>query len=168
MRKKYWDSPFIGLAAIFLIVAAVVGIALAAGDETKPKQIAQSTTPCGHYRKDVSVKINQHTFNTELAKTSQEFAKGLGGRTCILDNQAMLFSFRQSGHYAFWMKDMKFPIDIVWIGSDHRVAGLEIDVKPSTYPDKFINRDNLAQYVLEIKGNLSKDLHIDLGTPVTF
>ncbi len=66
------------------------------------------------------------------------------------------------------MKDMKFPIDIAWISPDKKVVGLEIDVEPSTYPDSFVNKDQPAQYVLELKANRSKTLNINLGTPVKF
>jgi uncharacterized membrane protein (UPF0127 family) len=66
------------------------------------------------------------------------------------------------------MKDMHFPIDIIWIGADYKVAAMEINVSPKTYPDSFVNRDKLAQYVLEIKANRSKSLGIDIGTPVNF
>jgi uncharacterized membrane protein (UPF0127 family) len=62
---------------------------------------------------------------------------------------------------------MKFPIDIIWIGADYKVAAVEIDEKPSTYPDKFVNQKP-AQYVLEVKANTSKQLKIEIGTPVTF
>ncbi len=160
-----WVIP----TAVAVIVIIAVTIALIVG-ETKPQthKNNQVSSACGPYRKDVVIHINGQSFDTEIAKSSTEFAKGLGGRPCILSDQAMLFSFRQPGHYAFWMKDVKFPIDIVWISSDHKVAGVEIDVQPSSYPDKFVNRDNLAQYVMEVKANRAKDLHIDIGTPVQF
>jgi uncharacterized membrane protein (UPF0127 family) len=80
----------------------------------------------------------------------------------------MLFQFSKPGQLWIWMKDMKFPIDIVWIAPNHTVVGIEQDVQPSTYPDKFVNRDRPAQYVLELKANRSKELNINLGTPVSF
>lgn len=79
----------------------------------------------------------------------------------------MLFAFSQSGQYAFWMKDMKFPIDILWLNTAHRVVYQQTDVQPSTYPSRYMNQQP-AQYVLEIKANLSRALHIELGTPAGF
>lgn len=127
-----------------------------------------TSSACGPYRNDKTVQISTIKFKAEVADTSNQQQQGLGGRPCILPNQAMLFEFAKPSHYSFWMKDMKFPIDIIWIGPDHKVAGLEVDVKPSTYPDRFVNKDRLAQYVLEIQANRSKDLNIRLGTPVNF
>lgn len=126
------------------------------------------TSACGLYRNDKTVQIGSAKFEAEVADTANQQEKGLGRRPCIGENQAMLFEFSKPSHYAFWMKDMKFPIDIVWISPDHRVADLNVDVQPSTYPNSFINKDHLAQYVLEIKANRSKSLSITLGTPVNF
>jgi uncharacterized membrane protein (UPF0127 family) len=159
--------PFLiaGLAVILIVIAAVV-----TGDEkAKPKTQHNSApvTACGPYRTDVVVRIKGEAFDTEIAKNAQEFAKGLGGRPCILPNQAMLFPFTKEGHYAFWMKDMKFPIDVIWINAAHKVAAIEIDFQPSTYPERRGNQQP-AQYVLEVKANRTKELNIDLGTPVAF
>lgn len=71
-----------------------------------------------------------------------------------------------------WMKDMKFPIDIIWISPEHKVVAVERDVEPSTYFSKnpfFINdKDHIAQYIIEMKANRSTELGIGLGTPINF
>jgi len=137
--------------------------------ETKPQsKNTAAVSVCGPYRNDKTVTINGQQIQAEIASSATERQKGLSGRPCILPNQAMLFTFSQPGHYSFWMKDMKFPIDIAWISPDKKVVGLEIDVEPSTYPDSFVNKDQPAQYVLELKANRSKTLNINLGTPVKF
>jgi len=134
--------------------------------------VATPQTACGPYRSDVKFTIARQKFNVEIAKTTPEFSKGLGGRPCILPNQAMLFAFAKQGQYRFWMKGMNFPIDIIWINSAHRVAALEVDVEPSTYHSSapYFENDpqHLAQYVLELKANESKKLNLKLGSPVTF
>jgi uncharacterized membrane protein (UPF0127 family) len=159
---------------IAIAIVIVVVVALVVG-ESKPKSSAkpktQASTSCGPYRDDVNVRIGERVFKTELAKTASEQAKGLGGRPCIGPNQAMLFAFSKPGQYRFWMKDMKFPIDILWIDSAKRVVAQEIDVEPSTYhsSNPFFENDpnHLAQFVLEVEANTSTNLHITLGTPVT-
>jgi uncharacterized membrane protein (UPF0127 family) len=137
-------------------------------DEPKPKAAKAPTSACGPYRNDGNVVINGQKIDIEATKTSAEFEKGLAGRPCILPNQGMFFAFSKPGQYPFWMKGMKFPIDIVWIGADHKVAAVEVDEQPSTYPaSKFVNKLP-AQYVLELKANRSKELHMKIGTPVQF
>lgn len=130
---------------------------------------APSNTPgpkCGPYRNDKTVTIGSAKIKAEVVQTPAELEKGLGGRPCIESNQAMLFIFDKPSHYAIWMKDMRFPIDIVWISSDHKAVGLEIDVLPSTYPDRFVNKDNPALYVLELQANRAKELNVSLGTRI--
>jgi uncharacterized membrane protein (UPF0127 family) len=154
-----------------VLLAIVAGALLIGGGEPKSKpKVADNTvqTACGPYRNDKAVTIGSTDIKAEVPKNSTEFAKGLGGRPCILPDQGMLFAFAKPGHYAFWMKDMKFPIDIIWIGADHKVAAMEINESPSTYPDKFINKDRLAQYVLELKANRSTELGLTLGSVVNF
>jgi uncharacterized membrane protein (UPF0127 family) len=162
LPKKY----LLSLIAGFFVIA-IVAIALIASPEKQNNKVSQSTNPCGIYRHDAKVAINGKTFDVEMPKDHNDFTKGLAGRPCITDTEGMLFRFTKPGQYPFWMKGMNFPIDIIWIGSDYRVAAVEVDEMPSTYPDKFVNKKP-AQYVLEIKANLSKRLKIQIGTPVTF
>ncbi|HET7827794.1 MAG TPA: DUF192 domain-containing protein [Candidatus Saccharimonadales bacterium] len=148
-----------GLAGV---VAVVV---LSAGQPSQPKKVAD----CGKYRIDRVVTINSNAFNTEVASSAAEFEKGLAGRPCILPNQAMLFAFKQPGQYPFWMRGMKFPIDMLWINSNDQVTAARANIQPSTYPQQFANAvDHPAQYVLEIKANRAIQLKVGLGTPVSF
>lgn len=162
-------KKYLGLIIAGIVLVAIIVIALVVGpSETKKKaEVRQASGPCGVYRHDAQVRVNGKAFDVEVPRNSDAFAKGLAGRPCITDSEGMLFKFTQPGRYPFWMKDMKFPIDIIWIDPNHRVAAIEVDEKPSSYPDKFVNQ-NPAQYVLEIKANLSKQLNIEIGTPVTF
>ncbi len=61
------------------------------------------------------VMINNAKIKIEIADNSTKRAKGLGGRVSLASDSGMLFSFPQAGSYPFWMKGMKFPIDIIWI-----------------------------------------------------
>lgn len=59
--------------------------------------------------------INNTTFILELAVTPQEKEKGLGGRKALLPKHGMLFNYDHKEQFGFWMKDMQFPLDFVWI-----------------------------------------------------
>lgn len=170
MHKSAKNGRYFWIAIIALIAAAVIATAVFGLGESKPKpKTVVQESACGPYRDDRTVQVNGASFNTEVPTNQTEFDKGLGGRPCILSNQAMLFPFKQPGQYAFWMKDMKFPIDIIWISADHKVVAMEVNEQPSTYPDKFVNeKQRPAQYVLETKANRSKELNINLGTVIYF
>jgi uncharacterized membrane protein (UPF0127 family) len=168
MAARRTNNPVVYIAIFLVVIVAVIAVALAVG-ESKPKATTpRSSSACGPYRSDLTVKISGQTFQTEVAKSQVELDKGLGGRPCILQNQAMLLYFSKPGVIQIWMKDMKFPIDVLWIASDHKVVAEEVNLSPKTYPDKFINKDRQAQYVLEVKANRSKQLHVGLGTEVQF
>ena len=59
--------------------------------------------------------INNHTFSLEVVKSQKDQEIGLSKYNNISDNFAMLFPFGKEGNYSFWMKNMKFPIDIIFI-----------------------------------------------------
>jgi len=119
------------------------------------------------YRNDKSVSINDDKLQLQVAKSPPELTKGLSGKKCLGNDQGMLFIFDKSGYYPFWMKDMRFPIDIIWISSAKQVVYLQKDVKPSTYPDSFTNTSP-AQYVLELQAGRADSLHIKSGTQLAF
>lgn len=167
MRKLRFKSknltPFIiiGLIIIGVVIALVLG-------EDKPKPPAKvASTGCGTYHKDGVITLNGQPINVEIAYDSRAKTKGLSGRPCIQPNWGMLFDFGQNGRYAIWMKDMKFPIDVIWISAAHNIVAIERNFKPSSYPDKRINQ-NPARYVLEIKAGQSKVLKLGLDQPVHF
>jgi uncharacterized membrane protein (UPF0127 family) len=151
-----------------LVVVIIVAIALVVGSDssTKVKKPSSQARSCGNYRDDRNIVINGQTIKAEIPNDPAAQEKGLSGRPCILADQGMLFIFAKEGHYPFWMKGMKFPIDVVWITAQKRVAAIEIDFKPSTYPEQRINQIP-AQYALELKANRSKQLNMKIGTPVS-
>jgi uncharacterized protein len=163
--RRYWRY---GLIAVLIIAVVAVALATSGNAPKKADTTASNThnSACGPYRDDHTVLISGQTFKAEIPKNPAAYDKGLGGRPCILSSQAMLFVFKKPGQYAFWMKGMNFPIDIIWIGADHRVAAVEGNEQPSTYPDKFVNQKP-AQYVLEVKANTANELHINIGTAVS-
>jgi len=67
------------------------------------------------------VKIAGQNIKVDLALTPETQEKGLSGRSGLKDDEGMLFVFEKPDKYSFWMKDMNFPIDIIWMGEDMRV-----------------------------------------------
>lgn len=70
------------------------------------------------------VRIGSTLFSVEIADTEEKQGLGLGGRDVLCDTCGMLFLFDHSDKYAFWMKDMRFPLDILWI-LDGKVVHIE-------------------------------------------
>ena len=84
-----------------------------------------------------------------------------------------LFVFENSERFRFWMKEMQFPLDIVWISSGCVVVDISVDVPfpdPST-PLSDLPRyspESVARYVLEINGGEASDLGLGAGDRVEF
>ena len=113
------------------------------------------------------VKINNVSIDVDIANTPETRATGLSGRTSLPEGTGMLFIFEESGDYGFWMKNMNFSIDIVWIDSDLRVVGVEKSVSPDTFPQSF-HPKQAVKYVLELPARFSDILGVDIGTIMYF
>lgn len=108
-----------------------------------------------------TVKIDNHTFSVEVATTSAQQEQGLSGRASLPQNQGMLFLFQNANRYAFWMKEMHFPLDIIFI-NNNKIVSIAQDVPPPTNPNQ--NPNDLPIYqptapadaALEINGGLAK------------
>src|SRR3989338_4003843 len=65
--------------------------------------------------------INNRELIVEIADEPHEQSLGLSGRKPLNDNQGMLFIFPQTGFYEFWMKDMEFSLDLIWIDENNNI-----------------------------------------------
>ncbi len=73
--------------------------------------------------------VGAHSFAVEVADTFPLRAQGLSGRENLEENHGMLFLFNTAGNHPFWMKDMKFALDFVWINGN-KVVGTKENVSP--------------------------------------
>ena len=75
----------------------------------------------------VRVTIGVHVVDAELADTAERQQRGLSGRRALADGHGMLFRYDEPGLYGFWMPDMHFDIDILWIRAG-RIVHVEANV----------------------------------------
>lgn len=102
-------------------------------------------------------------LDVEVAKGSADQVRGLSGRECLQKNTGMLFEYNLSGDYCFWMKDMKFAIDMIWLDDEKKVVTIKENVSPKTYPSTFCP-DRPAQYVLEVQAGFARHAGWQTGT----
>ncbi len=101
-------------------------------------------------------------LDIELAQNAQKQVQGLSGRPVLPPNRAMLFAYNKPGYPAFWMKDMNFAIDIIWLDKNWMVADITENVSPETFPKTFTSASPV-QYVLEVNGGFAKQNIIHMG-----
>lgn len=106
------------------------------------------------------------TFKAEIADTITARTRGLSYREKLADDQAMLFVFPIAGNYSFWMRGMKFPLDIIWITED-KIIGIEKNVPtPKRFELSVYAPPELVDKVLEINAGLSDKLGLRVGDAI--
>ena len=103
----------------------------------------------------------------EIVDTVESRALGLSGRAELKDGNGMLFVFDDVGKYNFWMKNMNFPIDIIWLGEDERVIYIKENALPESYPSTF-GGDEYSKYVLEVPSFFAQKNNIKIGDKIEF
>lgn len=110
------------------------------------------------------VTIGGNKFKVELSDTAEKRQKGLGERENICKSCGMLFVFPEPGNYSFWMKDMKFPLDIIWV-SNGKIMYIAKNISPGF--KGIINPSLPADKVLEINAGLCDKYGIKEGNKVS-
>ena len=77
-----------------------------------------------------TVTVGDASFTVELAATPEERSQGLSGRPNLAAGTGMLFVFQQERSHAFWMKDMRCPLDMVWIDAQCLVVDITRNAPP--------------------------------------
>jgi uncharacterized membrane protein (UPF0127 family) len=121
---------------------------------------------------ETQIEIANHLINLEIADTNTKRELGLSGHKPLADDQGMLFVFNNIGKYPFWMKDMLFPIDIIWLEPSNiegvlNVVYIEKNAQPNSYPATFGGQID-AQYVLEVNAGFSDKNNLKIGDQVKF
>jgi uncharacterized membrane protein (UPF0127 family) len=115
----------------------------------------------------IPIQIGTVTIQAEVAHTEAERTVGLSGRAHIADNHGMLFVFENDGRWRIWMRQMKVPIDIIWLDADKKVVAVEHAVSPATYPNQFAPSAD-ARFVLELASGAAAKAHIEPGVKAQF
>lgn len=114
-----------------------------------------------------NINIGGKIINLELVMSDESRSRGLSGRERLKDGEGMLFVFDYPDKYPFWMKDMKFSIDIIWIGEDLKIVYIKKNASPDSYPNSFSTEKD-AKYVLEVNSGFSEKNNLKEGDEVEF
>lgn len=105
--------------------------------------------------------IDGKTFHAEVAETPQDWERGLSNRASLSQNSAMLFVFGRPAYHAAWMKDMRFPLDILLI-LKHRIVALYENV-PVPTPNQ-----SLPLYGTHVQSDMALEINAGLSQEYAF
>ncbi|MDB5259305.1 MAG: hypothetical protein JWO73_513 [Candidatus Taylorbacteria bacterium] len=109
-----------------------------------------------------------------IADTQALKELGLGRRDSLDQRTGMLFIFDQPGRHGFWMKDMRFPIDIVWLDENLIVTHVEENISPATYDSakpsasKIFDPEQKSSFVLEVSAGIARKNNYTEGNSLGF
>lgn len=120
--------------------------------------------------RQVNVTVNGVELVADIAANSTQKSRGLSVKDALDENEAMLFVFDTEAEHSFWMKGMKFPIDIIWIDDDKEVVHVEHRLQPCE-PDSSCQTykpDDDSRYVLETVAGFALKHNVTENTVVEF
>ena len=101
-----------------------------------------------------------------IADSEEERQNGLSNTANLEQGTGKFFIFDTPGMYGFWMKDMNYAIDIIWLDATMKIIDVAENVLPETYPKVFFPSSS-ALYVLEVNAFDAKRLGFTRGTVLT-
>lgn len=82
------------------------------------------------------MRVGSTLLTVEVADTPAAQTRGLSGRAGLAEDAGMLFTYATSTTPRFWMPDMRFGLDLIWINAS-TVVGVTPNVLPESYPNTF-------------------------------
>jgi uncharacterized membrane protein (UPF0127 family) len=122
-----------------------------------PPMTAPTTLPTAQ------IHTGSTTILVEVARDRTQEEQGLSGRDSLPEGRGMLFVFEYDGDWGIWMKDMKFPIDILFLSEAGSVVSVNANVPPDSYPRVFYP-PLAVRYALELPAGYAQAHGIAAGS----
>ncbi len=165
-------SPFLLLSAYLYFVVEIkeptpeVMVAdsrLAIPTKSKPNEVFSTSTAWGEIYPDTKeMKIGDKVINVSIADSWPERIKGLSNTPYLPEDVVKLFVFESLGLHSFWMKDMQYAIDIIWLNQESQIVSIKENATPESYPASFAPAKE-ATYVIETVSGFVKKYNLTVG-----
>jgi len=151
-----------------LVLVSIIFLASSAKKNLSKTNNSPSPSPTPTVKQ---IKINNTNLSVTIADTENLRTKGLTDLDNLPQDKGMLFVFESKSIVpSFWMKDMKFPLDFIWI-KDGEVAQIDANIP---YPSsdtldtavKVYIPSSPVDYVLEVNAGFSATNNIKIGDKV--
>jgi uncharacterized protein len=116
------------------------------------------------------VELNGQRYSVEIADDDAERARGLMFRDELAQGRGMLFIHERQEPLAYWMKNTKIPLDILYFDSARKLVSQQRDVPPCSLGDRCppYPSDAPARYVLELNAGEAARIGLEDGAELTF
>jgi uncharacterized membrane protein (UPF0127 family) len=110
-------------------------------------------------------------IRAEVMSRGEDMMRGMMFRDSLAPDRGMLFLHAQPGNYTYWMYQVKIPLDIIWISTDHTIVEISADTPPcktraSECPA--YGGHATSRYVLELAGGMAKKYGLKEGDRLEF
>lgn len=152
------------VVGVCVVIGGIAWMAYRILDQSESVVVDGMSIDIAGYRKQV-ILLGGVDFDLYIADTSIARQRGLSGTRPLTHTQGLLFVFQVDDLHGFWMKDMLYAIDMVWLDAHGRVVSIHTDIAPSTYPTVFYP-DADSRYVLELMAGGAQHLNIEVGDSI--
>lgn len=168
-RQRTACSMFLRNTNKIYVIAAIIicvgGLCLWFFRSSAPKSDSSKIKNSEVSRTFKTVKVGDAVIRAELAVTGAQQIQGLSDKAFLDQGSGMFFVFDHLSNWGIWMKDMNFPIDVLWITDDLKVVDIVENMSPASYPKVYVPHAP-ARYVLEVPAGTVKDYEIMVGQDV--
>jgi len=121
-----------------------------------------------NFQPTTEVRLGSGVFRMQLATTDQQREQGLSGVERLASNGGLLMVYPTEGIWGIWMKDMKIPLDIIWMNNKKEVIYIVTGASPDIGMSKTFKPEKPARYVLEVPAGTVKNAGITIGATAVF
>lgn len=141
---------------LFLLLVLGVGYGASQREKTVPSMAFNT-----------SARIEDTDLMLAFASTEEEWVRGLSGQAGLQEGTGLFFLFPESDYHSIWMKEMLFPIDVLWFDEQGAVIFQKEHFEPSSYPE-IAFPPSPARAVLELPAGFVAEHGIKIGDVIIF
>jgi uncharacterized membrane protein (UPF0127 family) len=123
----------------------------------------RTSVPVSYRQADIVFKNT--TVKADISDTNALRARGLSGRSSLHDGAGMWFVFEAEESHSIWMKEMNFPLDILWFDAGLQLVHTKENATPESFPEAF-RSSAPALYVLEVPAGFVQKYQVAAGEKV--
>ncbi|MGB7392996.1 MAG: DUF192 domain-containing protein [Pricia sp.] len=148
-----------------------LAIAILSSCKDNPKKVIKTTEVAFEKEGNLTIFASESdsiitSLDIEIADNDYETETGLMYRKGMADDQGMLFVFPDQTMHSFYMKNTEFPLDIIFIKNDLKIASFQENAQPLS--ESSLSSRVPIQYVLEINAGLVKEWGLKVGDSISY